>query len=158
MSAIYIKIEGITGESKDAKHKGWIDALGFSYQVSQSTSVFTGGGGGVGRGDFAPLVFSHFYDRASPMLFRFCAAGKHIPKVEISLCKMGGKQEEFVHITLTDVVLTHVEPAGTSGDMPRESVGMAYARIEAGIKEQNADGSMGATVAAGWDVKENRVV
>jgi type VI secretion system secreted protein Hcp len=158
MSAIYVKIEGITGESKDSKHKGWVDVLDFSYRVSQSTSVFTGGGGGVGKADFAPLAFTHFYDRASPVLFGFCAAGKHIPKVLISACKAGGKQEEFLRITLSDVVLTHVEPGGTSGSMPAESVGMAYSKIEAEAREQNADGSMGAAVAAGWDVKENRLV
>jgi hypothetical protein len=80
-----------------------------------SCAVSHGTGGGVGKADFAPLAFSHFYDKASPVLFRFCAAGKHITKVLISVCKAGGKQEEFLRITLSDVVLTHVEPGGTSG-------------------------------------------
>ncbi|MDR0635029.1 MAG: type VI secretion system tube protein Hcp, partial [Azoarcus sp.] len=30
---IFIKIEGIDGESKQAAHKGWIDVINFGYSV-----------------------------------------------------------------------------------------------------------------------------
>ncbi|MDR1229353.1 MAG: type VI secretion system tube protein Hcp [Azoarcus sp.] len=33
---VFIKIDGITGESKQAKHKGWIDALTYSLYLSLS--------------------------------------------------------------------------------------------------------------------------
>ena len=77
---IFIRLDGITGESKDAKHNGWIDVLTISYDVSQSSSMNVGGGGGVGRADFTPVTFGHHVDRASPALFKYCASGKHIPK------------------------------------------------------------------------------
>ncbi|THJ33276.1 type VI secretion system tube protein Hcp [Lampropedia aestuarii] len=52
----FIKIDGISGESKDSKHAGWIDVLSFSYGVSQSSSSFTGGGAGVGKANFDATV------------------------------------------------------------------------------------------------------
>jgi type VI secretion system secreted protein Hcp len=156
MSAIYIKLDGVTGESKDSQHKDWIEALDLAYAVSQSSSVFTGGGGGVGKGDFTPVTFSHFYDKASPVLFKFCAGGKHIPTVIVSACKAGGKQEEFARITLSDVVLTHVGPHGSSGAMWVESVDLAYSKIMISVSEQNADGSMSTVVDGTWDVKKNK--
>ena len=156
MSEIFIKIEGITGESKDAKHKGWIDAINLSYGVSQSSSMSSGGGGGVGRADFKGLVCSHFLDRASPALFKYCAAGKHVPTVEVSVCKSGGGQQEFVHIVLSDVLVTSVEPGGAAGDMLAETVCLSYSKIVIEVKEQSASGSMSATVSSGWNVKENR--
>jgi type VI secretion system secreted protein Hcp len=158
MSEIFVKIEGITGESKDAKHKGWIDAINLSYGVSQSSSMSSGGGGGVGKADFRGLAFSHFLDRASPTLFKYCAAGKHVPTVEVSACKSGGGQQEFVHIVLSDVLVTSVEPSGAAGDMWVETVCLSYSRIVIEVREQSASGSMNAFVSGGWDVKENREV
>jgi type VI secretion system secreted protein Hcp len=152
---VFIKIDGITGESKQAKHKGWIDVLTYSYRVSQTASLFTGGGG-VGRADFAPLTFSHIIDRASPNLFKYCAAGKHIPKVELSACKAGDGSQEFLNIKLFEVVIVDVNPNGSSGDQTVENVSLAYGKIEIKIKEQNADGAMGAEVCGNWSVKENK--
>ncbi|MDR2093431.1 MAG: type VI secretion system tube protein Hcp, partial [Azoarcus sp.] len=112
---VFIKLDGIEGESKQAKHKGWIDVLDFSYRVTQSSSMATGGGGGVGRADFPPLTFTHYIDRASPNLFKYCAAGKPIPKVELSACKAGEGSKEFVNIKLFEVLVVDVGPNGSSG-------------------------------------------
>ena len=78
-------------------------------------------------------------------------------QVEISLCKAGGTQIEFGHITLTDVLVTHVRPVGATNS-PRvvEEVGISYAKIKVEVKEQNSDGSMGAATTGNWDVKQNK--
>ena len=152
---IFVKLDGIDGESKQANHKGWIDVLDFSYGVTQSASMHTGGGGGVGKADFAPVQFTHYLDRASPNLFKYCAAGKHIPKVTFSVCKVGDGSQEFAKITLTDVIVANVSPGGSSGSGMTETVAMSYSKIETMVKEQNADGSMGTAVEGNWNVKEN---
>ena len=153
----YIKLEGINGESKDSKHKDWIDVLSFSYGVSQSSSMFSGGGGGVGKASFDSLTFSHHVDKATPNLFKYCAAGKHIPKVEVSACKAGDGSQEYMHITLTDVLVTHAGPTGSTDDARvKETVSLSYSKIEIQVKEQNADGSMKSNVIGTWDVKQNR--
>jgi len=156
MSAIYVKIEGIEGESKDSKHKGWIDALAASYGVEQSSSISSGGGGGVGKASFDAVTFTHALDRASPTLFAYCAEGKHIKKVDISLCKSGGGLEEYAHITLSDVLVVDVEPAGAAGTQWVETIRLSYSTIKIEVKEQSATGSMGATVTGTWDVKLNK--
>jgi type VI secretion system secreted protein Hcp len=152
----FIKIEGIAGESKQNAHKGWIETLQFSYSVTQSTSMHTGGGGGVGKADFGAVLFTHYLDKASPNLFRYCAAGKHIPSVIVSVCKAGDGSQEFAKIVLSDVIVASVNN-GSAGDANTEVVGLSYAKIEISVKEQNADGSTGAAVTAGWNVKENVV-
>ena len=152
---IFIKIEGIDGESKQAAHKGWIDVLNFGYSVTQSVSLHTGGGGGVGRADFAPLTFTHYLDKSSPNLLTYCAAGKHIPTVTISVCKVGDGSQEFAKIVLSGVIIASVAPGGASGAGTTETVGLSYAKIETAVKEQKADGSMGAAIHGNWNVKEN---
>jgi len=42
----FLKLDGIKGESADAKHKGEIDILSFSFGASQTGTHATGGGGG----------------------------------------------------------------------------------------------------------------
>ncbi|MDR0700858.1 MAG: type VI secretion system tube protein Hcp [Azoarcus sp.] len=152
----YIRIEGISGESKDSKHKGWIDALNFSYGVSQSSSMFIGGGGGVGKASFDALSFTHYVDRATPNLLQYCAAGKHVPTVEVSACKAGDGSQEYMHITFTDCLITSAGPKGSTEDARiHESVSISYAKIKVEVKEQTASGAMGAVVTGTWDVKQN---
>jgi type VI secretion system Hcp family effector len=82
--------------------------LDYSYRVTQSASLYSGGGGGVGRADFPPLTFSHYIDKASPNLFKYCAAGKHIKEVTLSACKAGGGSKEFLNIELFQVMVVDV--------------------------------------------------
>jgi type VI secretion system secreted protein Hcp len=153
----YIKIDGIPGESKDARHQAWIDVLSFDYAVSQSSSMFTGGGGGVGKATFDALSFIHYVDKATPNLMQYCASGKHVGSVEVSCCKVGDGSQEYMKITLTDCLITHAGPTGSSEDARvKESVGISYAKIKVEVKEQNANGSMGAAVTGTWDVKQNQ--
>lgn len=153
----YLKIDGISGESKDSKHAGWIDALSFTYGVSQSASAFTGGGAGVGKASFAALIFEHYMDKSTPNLMQYCASGKHIPTVELSCCKVGDGSQEYARITLSDCIITNAGPSGKTTDARViESVGIAYSKIKVEVKEQNSDGSMGAAVTGTWDVKQNK--
>lgn len=152
----FIKIAGIDGESKDSKHTGWIDVLSFNYGVSQSSSVFTGGGGGVGKANFDALSFTHYVDKATPNLMQYCASGKHIGTVEVSCCKVGDGSQEYMRITLSDCIVTHAGPNGSTSDARvTESVSISYSKIKVEVKEQNANGSMGAAVTGTWDVKQN---
>src|SRR6218665_1214889 len=153
----FIKIDGIPGESKDSKHSGQIDVLQWGYSVSQTSTSHTGGGSGAGKANFGELHFTHYVDKATPNLMKYCASGKHIPTVEVSCCKVGDGSQEYMKITLNEVLITHVSPMGSTSD-PRvtESVGMSYGKVKVEVKEQNTDRSMGATVTATWDVKQEK--
>jgi len=96
--------------------------------------------------------------RALSAAFKYCASGKHIPTVEISGCKSGGGQQEFIHVELSDVIVVGVTPNGNAGSMWVETVSLAYSQIVIEAKEQKADGSMVAGVSGGWNVKENKVI
>jgi type VI secretion system secreted protein Hcp len=153
----YIQLQGIDGESKDSKHAGWIDVLSFEYSVSQSASMSTGGGSGVGRASFDALTFIHYVDKATPNLLQYCASGKLISTAKLSCCKVGDGSQEYMLITLSDCLITHTGPIGSADDARvKEKVSVSYGKIEVQVKEQNADGSMGAAVTGTWNVKENK--
>jgi len=154
---IYIKFDGIDGESQDAGHDKWIDVLGFSYSVSQSSSAFIGGGSGVGKANFDVLSFTHYVDRASPNLFVYCAEGKSVSEVILSCCKSGGGSQEYMKVTLKDVIITSVSPTGAHAEAQvLEMVSLSYAEIKIEVKEQDKDGKMSAAVTGAWNVKQNK--
>ena len=57
------------------------------------------------------LSFTHQIDRASPNLVGYAFRGQHVPPVKLTMRKAGGVPLEYLRITLSEVVITHVEPA-----------------------------------------------
>ena len=156
-SDIFLKIDGIDGESADSKHKDEIDILSWSLGASNAGSMAHGGGGGVGRVSFQDLHFTKKYDRASPNISKNCISGKHFKDATISMSIAGGSQEDFLVIKLKEVYITsHQVTAGAGGEVT-DSVSMAYADIEYAYKPQKPDGSLGGEVKFGVDQRTTTV-
>ena len=103
---IFAKIGDIKGESLDDKHKDEVEVLSWSWGVTQSGSIRTGGGGGEGKATFNDFNFTHHVDKASPNLMRACATGEHIKEATITARKAGKGQQEFLIIKMNDVIIT----------------------------------------------------
>lgn len=158
--AFFIKLDGIPGESKDSAFSGQIDVLSFGYAVNQTASVHTGGGQGVAKASWEDLVFTHYVDKATPNLAKYCGSGKVIPTATLSACKMGGSGSvAYLTITLTNVMVTQVHQVGAvNSPHAVEQIGLSYEEIKVEAKEQNADGSLGASVVGGYKVKLNQAI
>ncbi len=108
----FLKIDGIKGESADAKHKGEIDIESFSWGMSQTGVSATGGGGGAGKVKVHDISFHKKTDASSPLLFLHCACGAHIKEATFVVRKAGGEQLEYLKIKLTDVLVSSYKPHG----------------------------------------------
>jgi type VI secretion system secreted protein Hcp len=155
---IFLKINGIDGESMDSAHKNEIEILNWNWQITQQSTMHTGSGGGAGKAQVADLEFEHFVDRASPNLMKFCLTGKHIPEAKLVVRKAGGNPLEYLKITMTDVVVTKVAPNGSSLDevRVREKVALSFAKVKSEYTVQNQQGGSGGAVTAGYDIKGNK--
>ncbi len=152
----HVKIEGVEGESKHAKFKGWIDAISWTYGIQQPSAMESGGGGGAGKAAFDALSFAHEVDRSTPNILKFCAMGKHLPKIQLCCAKAGHGPQIYTHITLSDCIITSVRVIAPPNGRVIENVGVKYGKINIEVKEQCADGSLGAGICGGWDVKANK--
>lgn len=154
---MFMKIDGANGESKDANHKDWTDIQSFSWGATQPGAITSGGGGGIGKANFNDLHVVARIDKASPAVMKHCANGKHLSKIELSLCKAGGSQIEYSKITLDDVLVTSVQIAA---DDKSEVVLVNYAFQAAKVKqqywEQTESGGKGAESLVAWDIKQNK--
>jgi len=156
MADIFIKIDGITGESQDTTHPDEIEVLGWNWKITQQSSMHSGSGRGAAKAAVSDLHFVHRIDRASPNLASYCFRGTHVPKAVLTMRKAGGVPLEYLKITLYDVIVSHVEPAANDG-LDLEHVALSFARIKKEYVVQSATGGSRGTVTALIDVKQNNV-
>ena len=121
---MYLKVDGVTGESNDSNHKGWADIYSFSWGAKQQGNMAVGGGGGTGKVQYHDLSVQAFIDKGTPAVLKFCSSGKHVDKVELSVCKAGGTQIEYCRIVQEDVLITSCQ---FTGDGSTDNIIMTYA-------------------------------
>jgi type VI secretion system secreted protein Hcp len=160
MADYFLKIDGIAGESTDAKHKGEIELTSYSWGVSQhvTASPGSGGGGGAGKAAFQDFTFVQHVQVSSPALMLACATGQHLKSATLTVRTTGKAPIEFLTIKLTDVLVSAFQEVTHEGGRPLESVSLDYAKIEIAYRPQGAAGKPGAEVKAGWDLKANKKV
>lgn len=156
----FLKIDGIDGESADSKHKGEIDLESYSIGARNTGTMASGGGGGAGKVSFNDFEFVMKVNKASPKLMLACASGEHIKKAVLTCRKAGKDQQEFLKVTMSDVLVSSFQSGGSAhGDVvPVEQVSLNFAKIEKEYKEQKSDGTLGGAINAGWDLKQNKKV
>ena len=155
----FLKLDGIPGESTDAKHKDEIEILSFSWGVSNSGSFAHGGGGGAGKASFQDFNFMSRLQKSSPKLWLSCATGQHIKSAVLTLRKAGGETggAEFYKVTLTDVLVSSFQESGSQGgdDVPFDSFSLNYAKIRTDYTLVNQKGQLGGTTSAEFDLVKN---
>jgi type VI secretion system secreted protein Hcp len=154
----FLKLDGIEGEATADGHKGQIDLESWSWGESQSGTFAAGGGGGAGKVAMQDFHFVMKLNKASPKLFLACATGQHIKEGTLSCRKAGGKQEAFLQVKMSDLLVSSYQTGGSSHSdiVPTEQISLNFAKIEFEYKEQKADGSLSGKVAAGYDLKAQK--
>jgi type VI secretion system secreted protein Hcp len=154
----FLRIDGISGESADAKHKGEIDVESFAWGETGSGSIATGGGGGEGKVSMDDFAVTARTSKASPQLLLACATGKHFKSAVLTARRAGGKNQlEYLTFSLTDLMVSDYHIAG-SDDGAMDAVALRFARIQVEYSEQKADGSAGPSTKAGYDLKTRKSI
>ncbi len=140
----FLKLDGITGESTDSNHKGWIQLESFSWGASNPTTIGSAtGGAGAGKVKFSDISVGKVVDKSSPDLVAFCASGKHIDRALLEVVthqlKIDYKERTetvFLRLTLSDVLVTGVSEAGLKLDTPTEALSLNFTKIAVSYQPQ----------------------
>lgn len=153
----FLEIEGIKGESKDDKHAGEIDLLSWSWGETQTGRSSTGGGGGSGKVSMQDFHFVMNMCTATPHLMLACATGSHIKKAVLTCRKAGGKQEEYLTIEFSDLLVSSYQTGGSSaGDAyPTDQISLNFSKIKFSYAPQKAEGVLDKPIIVGYDIKKN---
>jgi type VI secretion system secreted protein Hcp len=120
----YLKLEGVEGESTDAKHRGEIEVdssqLGSLQGAADRASKSSGPG--AAKVSFNPFSITKKVDKASPVLFKACASGKHFPSATITMRKAGGSQQEYLVVKMYDVLISSYRTSGVGASQTESFV------------------------------------
>ena len=152
---MFLKLAEIEGESSDAKHKGEIDVLAWSWGLSQEAG--SPAGGGASRVKIESISIQKLIDVASPLLLLFSAQGKHITDGTLTTRKAGKGGGDFLLFKMTDVIVTSVHVA-VSKDTDSESITLSFGKFEFNYRPTNPDGSLGTEKFSKWDVARGKPV
>ncbi|MBI4751742.1 MAG: type VI secretion system tube protein Hcp [Acidobacteria bacterium] len=161
----FLKIDGIQGESRDEKHKEWIEILSYSKGLSQTAAFSSSSHGSKSaeRANFSEFNITKALDKATPHLAFACASGQHYAKATIEICRAGGTSKQtFMRYTLQDVLITNytVNGVGGGGDgesIPTENIQLSYGKIEWNyIPTNQTTGQAMGNISKGWDLTQNK--
>ncbi|NJM32707.1 MAG: type VI secretion system tube protein Hcp [Limnobacter sp.] len=156
---MFLKIEGVDGESIDSKHSKEIDIDAWSWGMSQAGTTHVAQGGGAGKVSVNDITISKFIDRASPNLLKACCTGKHFKEATITVRKAGDKPLEYVTIKMKDVIVSNVNIGGSGGaERLTEAVTLNFAEYEFSYVPQKSDGGADAAIRVGYNMAKNTEV
>jgi type VI secretion system secreted protein Hcp len=154
---MFMKIEGIEGESADKDHGKSIDVLAWSWGMSNSGTAHHGGGSGSGKVNVQDLSFTKYLDKATTALMLHASNGKHVDKATLTVRKAGGdKPVEYLKITMEQVLITSLSTGGSGGeDRLTENVTLNFAKVGVEYDPQSKGGSGVGVTTYGWDIAAN---
>jgi type VI secretion system secreted protein Hcp len=155
---IFLKLDGVQGESEKADHKNEIEIETVSWGASNPTSFAHGGGGGVGKVHIQDIHFTKAVDKSSPTIYNFCCNGKHIKEAVFTFRKAGEEARDYLKITLTDVMIASfsLQDHSGGGSLAHESISLSFSKITGKYAPQDAKGGLAAGLPFGWNVKEHK--
>ena len=154
----FLKIDGIVGESVDAKHKGEIQLESFNWGEAQQ-SAQAGSGAGAGKVQFRDFHFAMRTNKSSPQLLLACASGQHMKSAVLTARKAGKAPKEFLVFKFENVLVSSYETGATPVQpYPVDQISLKFGQITVEYRAQRPNGTLDAPVQASWDVVANRKV
>ena len=157
----YLQIDGITGESADSAHKGWIELTSAHWGVTQpkSASASTGGGHTAERCEHQSIAFTKEVDLTSPILMQTCSMGKTIPKAKLEFMRAdaNGQPIKYYEIELENVLIGNLNQSIHEGSILRDVGSLKFSKIKWKYTQQKIGGGAGGNTAGGWDLAANKI-
>jgi type VI secretion system secreted protein Hcp len=177
---VFMKIDGIPGNSTDEEYREWIKLISYSIGIDQPVSgTGSGGGSGTGRPVFQNFSLVKNIDNTSPDLALASASGTHIKSVTIDITQKTEAEQtadesetasytrnygptlvssRIAEFYLENCVITSWYESGSfieGKNVLTDEVSIAYESISFTYEIQKPDGSSGGQVGMGWDLTKN---
>jgi type VI secretion system secreted protein Hcp len=155
---IFLKLDGIDGESEKDGATNYIEIFSFSNGASNPSSVAFGTGSGAGKVDLSALSLQKQLDKSSPMLFLNCCSGKHIATGTMMVREATGDTttKTYYQYDMTEVFVDSISWGGAAGGgKPSESLSLSAKSLKISYWSQDSTGTLSGPIQAGWDVSKN---
>jgi type VI secretion system secreted protein Hcp len=159
MAEMFLKLEGVDGESSDTAHPNEIEINSWGWGVDNPASFKVGQGGQSTQANFSAIHINKICDKASVALFKACTTGKHIPSGKITCRKLDGDSKvEYLVIDLTDLMVSNVSWSGSGSEqILHETVSLVFSEFKQAYKLQQDTGDAGGATEFGFDIQSQKI-
>ncbi len=155
---MFLKIDGVDGESSDPEHKNEIQIEGFRLGLVSPRDSYTNEHTGVRK--WAPLSVRASIDTSTPLLYDKLIHNAKIPKAVLTCRKAGKEQVTYFKVTLSEVSVAKINSGdleATGGDViPHCDFDLAFGKIEIVGCPQTSKGSTSGQVMTQDDLRTNK--
>ena len=143
---VFLKIQGVKGESTDSGHPGWIDVASFSYGLSRSTD-------GASPARHQGLTIVKDVDKATPFLYLYCSTGQSLDEVVLEVTRTTDEGVSVQEYRLRNATVTSIHTAaGADASRAVERLTLHYEAIEwTYVRADPATGSVVSEVTMQWN-------
>jgi len=164
MGEMFIKIEGVQGESLDeaapTSHKNEIEIRNWNWITTCNVRWDVNQGGQSTNVKFDTIKIDKICDKATVNLYRCCVTGKHIPKAWITCRKNDGDQKvEYLTVELEDIIVNKVSFDGSGDEQNlKEQIELSFAQFKMHYKLQQDSGSTSGQTDFGMNIQSMKLV
>lgn len=142
---LFLKIDGVEGETTETGHGGDLMLRSFAWSESRMTDSSS-------RVQTKDFQITMALDKSSPVLMRKTAVRERIAKA--TLVARNPLGQDYLKWTLTDVILTSFQMDGAVGQgKPLVTFAMNAGKMDVEYRPQLYNGGLGPAVKAGWEAK-----
>ena len=141
---MFLELEGIQGESKDAQYKDSIDVLAWSWGASRSLNKPV---------NIQSLNVTKYLDRATPPMLTALTSGAAVPRAKLIVRTAGENPLPYLRICMTGVRVESLTTGGSEGeDRLTENASLTFSTVVLAYQQQGAGGTPGPTFSSGWNL------
>lgn len=157
MANIFMKLDSISGESKQQGYEDWIEVESVAYSVYSPSSVGHGTGSGVGKAQPSPISVTCVQGAHTPEISKRQYQGDHFQKVTLAFLKQASDAtgKKFFEMILKEVFVESYSPSLQGGAQPYESWTFTYNDIETEYFKQDESGNTVSVGKTGYNTKTN---
>jgi type VI secretion system secreted protein Hcp len=143
----FLKFDGINGESKDQKHREWIDIDSFVWSITNTRAAT--GGGRTGTVELSDFSWSQGLDSSITGLFSAMTGRNEIRSAVVDFTNSSGTT--YFKMSFDDVMLTNLALNGSGGVRPSLAGSFDYGLIRLDYWALQPNGGLGAHTWASYD-------
>ena len=136
---MFLTLAGVTGEARDADHKGAIEVVSWSWGLQAPTAV---GGQATGRTALSELTVVKHVDQSTPTLMQLLRTHKVVPSAQLTVRKAGTTPLTYFKLDLVDVRVTALTTDSEQADLV-ERLRLGFRQITVTYTPQSATGAKG---------------
>jgi type VI secretion system secreted protein Hcp len=158
--AIYLKIEGVSGDVTEETHKEWIELSSFQWGVGRGIGSPVGATGDRESSEpsVSEIVVTKTMDKASNPVLNLALGGSGSKKFEIDFTRtQEGKTQQFLHYELENTLVSGYS-LSSGGEMPSESMSLNFTKITQKFTHYADKNDTGTPSVQGYDLSLAKVI